>query len=151
MAKYRPNVAALMVNREGKLLICERINSKGSWQFPQGGVDKGEELLDALAREVEEEIGLTPKHYKILDSKYNYFYLYTNPVRKNGKIYDGQTQTYYLCRLKKKAPKINIDQKSPEFSNYKWINPADFKLKWLPEFKRQVYRAVMLDFFDVRL
>lgn len=151
MAKYRPNVAALMIDREGKLLICERIKSKGSWQFPQGGVDKGEELEDALAREVEEEIGLPPSSYKVLESAGGYSYLYSNPVKKHGTVYDGQTQTYYLCRLKKKAPEINLDQKSPEFSDYNWIDPVDFKLKWLPEFKRQVYRAVMLDFFDVRL
>lgn len=151
MAKYRSNVAVLMTNREGKLLICERINSKGSWQFPQGGVDKGEKLIDALAREVDEEIGLPSSSYKVLESADGYDYLYSNPVKKNGKVYDGQSQTYYLCRLKKKAPDINLDQESPEFSRYKWIDPADFKLKWLPEFKRQVYRAVMLDFFDVRL
>lgn len=151
MAKYRPNVAVLMVNRKGELLICERINSKGSWQFPQGGVDQGEALNDALAREVEEEIGLPPESYKVIESSNGYSYLYSNPVKKGGKVYDGQTQTYYLCRLKKKAPEINLEQKSPEFSRYKWIAPKDFKLKWLPEFKRQVYRAVMLDFFDVRL
>ena len=151
MAKYRPNVAILLLNRKGKLLICKRSGSKGAWQFPQGGVDKGEEVIDALAREVEEEIGLPWKSYKLLESAEGYSYLYPNPVKKNGVKYDGQEQTYYLCRLKKKAPEIDLGKKSPEFSDYKWIHPEDFKLEWLPEFKRQVYRAVMLDFFKVRL
>ncbi len=140
-----------MMNREGKLLICERIDSKGAWQFPQGGVDDGEELADALAREIKEEIGLPASSYKVLESAGGYSYLYASPAKKSGKLYDGQVQTYFRCRLKKKALDINIDQKSAEFSKYKWIDPADFKLKWLPAFKRQVYRAVMLDFFDVRL
>lgn len=151
MAEYRLNVAVLMTNREGQLLICERINSRGAWQFPQGGVDDGEVLRDALEREVEEEIGLPASSYKILSSADGYCYLYSKPVKKGGRHYDGQQQTYYLCRLKKKAGDIDLDQKSPEFSRYKWINPEDFKLKWLPDFKRQVYRAVMLDFFGVRL
>ena len=151
MAKYRSNVALLLLNRKGKLLICERVGGNGAWQFPQGGVDAGEELSEALAREVKEEIGLPRKSYKVLEQASGYSYLYSSKVKKNGKNYDGQTQTYFLCRLKKGAPEIDLDQKSPEFVDYKWIKPEDFKLKWLPEFKRRVYRAVLLDYFDVRL
>lgn len=152
MAKYRPNVAALLTNREGKLLVCERANNKGAWQFPQGGADKGEKLDAALAREVEEEIGLPPDSYKILEIRGVYTYLYPGQVKKQKKLFDGQEQTYYLCRLKKNAPEIELNgHKNPEFGRYKWIKPENFKLKWLPEFKRQVYRAVMLDFFGVRL
>ena len=151
MASYRPNVAALIINQKGKLLVCERINSKGAWQFPRGGVDRGEKHRKALSREVQEEIGLPKNSYKVLEKRDGYTYLYSDQVKKQKLYYDGQIQTYYLCRLKKKAPKIDLNQKSPEFSNYKWIKPRDFKLKWLPEFKRQVYRAVLLDFFGVRL
>ena len=151
MASYRPNVAALIINQKGKLLVCERINSKGAWQFPQGGVDAGEKNRKALTREIEEEIGLPKGSYKVIEKRGGYSYLYPDQVKKKKLYFDGQVQTYYLCRLKKKSPAIDLDQKSPEFSDYKWIKPRDFKLKWLPEFKRQVYRAVMLDFFGVRL
>jgi len=151
MASYRPNVAALIINRKGKLLICERINSTGAWQFPQGGVDDGEKHREALTREIQEEIGLPKASYKVLEKREGYTYLYPDQVKKQKLYFDGQIQTYYLCRLKKDAPSIDLDQKKPEFSDYKWIKPQDFKLKWLPEFKRQVYRAVILDFFGVRL
>lgn len=152
MASYRPNVAALMLNRKGKLLVCERYRKKGAWQFPQGGVDKGEKMIKALAREVEEEIGLPWDSYKVLERRGGYTYLYPDQVKKQKTYFDGQEQTYYLCRLKKSAPDIDLDwHKNPEFGRHKWIWPENFKLKWLPEFKRQVYRAVMLDFFDVRL
>ena len=60
MEKYRPNVAALMVNEREQLLICERFKVPGAWQFPQGGVDEGEEPDKALLREVEEEVGFLP-------------------------------------------------------------------------------------------
>lgn len=151
-ASYRPNVAALVLNRRGKLLVCERIGQKGAWQFPQGGVDMGEKMLKALAREVKEEIGLPWNSYKVLEKRGGYTYLYPDQVQKQKMYFDGQVQTYYLCRLKKDAPEIDLTrQKNPEFGRCKWIRPEEFKLKWLPEFKRQVYRAVMLDFFDVRL
>lgn len=151
MASYRPNVAALIVNRKGKLLVCERIGTPGAWQFPQGGVDPGETHHKALIREVREEIGLTKECYKVKAKRGGYAYLYPKQVKKKKLYFDGQVQSYYLCRLKKKACKINLDQKKAEFSNYQWIEPEEFKLKWLPEFKRQVYRAVLLDFFGVRL
>lgn len=152
MASYRSNVAVLLLNRKGKLLVCERKNKKGAWQFPQGGVDMGEKMLKALAREVKEEVGLPWSCYKVIEKRGGYSYLYPDQVKKQKMYFDGQMQTYYLCRLKKGAPDIDLDtQKRPEFGRYKWIEPEDFKLKWLPEFKRQVYRAVMLDFFEVRL
>ncbi|MBK1829853.1 RNA pyrophosphohydrolase [Verrucomicrobiaceae bacterium R5-34] len=152
MAKYRPNVAALVLNREGKLLVCERVNSTGLWQFPQGGVDAGEKRKHALAREVEEEIGLPSDAYRVLEKRGGYTYLYPKQVRKQKSYFDGQVQTYYLCRLKKNAPELDLKRhKNQEFGRYQWINPDEFNLKWLPEFKRQVYRAVMLDFFGVRL
>lgn len=154
MEKYRPNVAALMINADGKLLICERSNLSGAWQFPQGGVDKGESEVEALFREVKEEIGLKKSHYKILGSRGGYRYLYPEGVRakklkKHGN--HGQEQTYFLCRLNEDAPSINVDQDPPEFGAYRWIPPEEFDLDWLPDFKHEVYASVMNDFFDVDL
>lgn len=154
MVRFRPNVAALFTNDKGRLLVCERINCRGAWQFPQGGVDAGESMLDALHREVREEIGLLPKHYKVIEERDGYRYLYPvhvrlKKLRKHGN--HGQEQTYFLCQLKPSAPEIDVKQKPPEFRDSMWIKPKDFNLKWLPKFKRDVYREVMRDFFKVEL
>jgi putative (di)nucleoside polyphosphate hydrolase len=154
MVRFRPNVAALMVRPQGQLLICERTTVPGAWQFPQGGVDLGESLEDALYREVREEIGLLPKHYAIVDRRDGYRYLYPEEVRvkkvkKHG--FHGQAQTYFLCRVNPGAPEVNVRQKPPEFCAYRWIEPVEFDLDWLPPFKRDVYRQVMRDFFSVTL
>jgi putative (di)nucleoside polyphosphate hydrolase len=154
MVQFRPNVAALMVRSEGQLLICERLKFRGAWQFPQGGVDPGETLVEALWREVREEVGLEPKHYEILGQRSGYRYLYpeesrSKKVRKHGS--HGQEQTYFLCRLQSGAPPINLDQKPREFRAYRWIQPEEFDLDWLPQFKREVYRQVMFDFFELTL
>jgi putative (di)nucleoside polyphosphate hydrolase len=53
--------------------------------------------------------------------------------------------------LKPDAPEVNVNQRPREFSAYRWILPTEFELEWLPEFKREVYRQVMKDFFDVNL
>lgn len=154
MVSYRPNVAAVMVNAEGNLLICERWTIPGAWQFPQGGVDSGESLEQALHREVREEVGLSPKHYEVIGRREGYRYLYPlhargKKLRKHGS--HGQEQTYFLCRVKDDAPQVNVNQKQREFRAYRWIPPEEFDLDWLPPFKQDVYREVMRDFFQVEL
>jgi putative (di)nucleoside polyphosphate hydrolase len=155
MVRFRPNVAALMVRPESELLlICERSTVSGAWQFPQGGVDPGESLEEALFREVREEIGLLPEHYSVARMIDGYRYLYPAEVRgkkvkKHG--YHGQAQTYFLCHLNANAPEVNVDQKPREFSSYRWIHPEEFDLEWVPQFKREVYKRVMNDFFGVIL
>ena len=154
MPKYRPNVALLLVDEDQRLLVCERLKFRGAWQFPQGGVDPGEELEEALFREVEEEIGLLPKHYRVIDQKGVYRYVYPKKVRwrklrKHGN--HGQEQTYFLCRLRRTAAEIDVGQDPPEFRDHKWIRPEEFQIDWLPEFKHEVYRQVMKDFFSVKI
>lgn len=154
MVRYRKNVAALMVNAGGGLLICERANIPGAWQFPQGGVDPGESPEQALFREVREEIGLLPQHYDVLRRGEGYRYLYPEDsrgkkLRKHGS--HGQDQTYFLCQLKPDAPPVDVNQRPREFRAYRWIPPAEFDLDWLPPFKQDVYRAVLRDFFALDL
>ena len=154
MENYRPNVAALLLNNHANLLICERYHLPGAWQFPQGGVDHGESELEALHREIREEIGLKKIHYEILSSKGGYRYLYPEEVRakklkKHGN--HGQQQTYFLCKLRENAPPINVAQNPPEFGAYRWILPEEFDLDWLPPFKHAVYSSVMKDFFNIDL
>ena len=98
VVRYRANVAAIIINPEGNLLICERATVPGAWQFPQGGVDHGESSEQALFREVSEEVGLRAEHYAILLRREGYRYLYPEQaqdkkLRKHGS--HGQEQTYF--------------------------------------------------------
>ncbi|MDO4776601.1 MAG: NUDIX domain-containing protein [Cardiobacteriaceae bacterium] len=54
-------VVAIIENARGEFLIAERPESKpaaGLWEFPGGKVEAGESDHQALARELEEELGL---------------------------------------------------------------------------------------------
>lgn len=150
MEIYRPNVAALLVNQEGRLLIAERIRHRNAWQFPQGGVDPGEEIHEALFRELMEEIGVRPEHIEIVLQKPGYRYRFPRPMRRFGRNI-GQEQTYFLCRFLGTDADINLKTEHPEFRSFRWIAPHEFRLEWLPEFKHDVYRRVMQDFFGVAL
>ncbi len=145
---FRPNVAAILVDKEGQIFVAERAHIRGSWQFPQGGVDPGESLEEALFREVEEEIGVPPKLIEIQDRKNGYRYEFPKGRLKYG-VYGGQEQVYYLCRFLGTDADINLDTKHREFGRHRWMMPDKFDIEWVPRFKRDVYRRVFHDFFGI--
>lgn len=150
MPKFRPNVAAIIMNKEGEILVCERKNDRGAWQFPQGGVDGKETRIEALEREVMEEVGIPADDYKAIEYRDGYYYFYPAHIRANKK-WDGQVQTYFLCKLKKKAKGVDLGKNNPEFRDFDWVKPEDFNADWLPGFKLEVYREVMRDFFGLEI
>jgi putative (di)nucleoside polyphosphate hydrolase len=147
MPSYRPNVACILRNAAGEILICERRDWPGCWQFPQGGVKKGESLEQALYREVEEELCLKAENYSILSSKGPYRYLFSNGRKKEG--YDGQEQHYFLALLTNPHAQVRFDGESDEFRAARWILPSAYDLSWIASIKREVYASVFRDFFEV--
>ena len=72
--RYRKNVGLIELNKNNQLLICKR-KDKSAWQFPQGGIDEGEDNLDAAYRELFEEVGINKHQVKVIArSKYWYHY-----------------------------------------------------------------------------
>ena len=146
---YKPNVAAILRNPRGRILICERLGVDGAWQFPQGGIDAGETAERALVRELWEEIGVHAPDITILEKRGPYRYLYGNGRIKRG--FHGKVQDYFLCEYRGLDGQINVHTAHPEFQAFRWIAPEDFRLAWLPEMKREVYRAVFADFFGIKI
>lgn len=148
--KYRPNVAAILQKSDGNILICQRADHPECWQFPQGGIDKGESALQALHRELEEEIGLQASHYEVLAHQggYRYNFPADTPFRK-GCV--GQEQTYYLCQFPGKDSDLSLDHHEIEFIDFRWIDPSDFQAEWLPSFKREVVLQALADLLTSRI
>lgn len=145
MPRYRPNVAAIIEDAEGLVLVGERLDAPGCWQFPQGGVQAGESPPDAVRREIREEIGLAARWYVITECRGPYRYLFDAGRKKEG--FDGQEQHYFRAKLLKGAPALEGAVESPEFSRLRWIHPRDFQVRWVASFKRDVYRRVLAEFF----
>ncbi len=142
--KYRPNVAMIILSPEypkkKKIFIAQRNDIKGIWQFPQGGIDKGEEVKEALFRELEEEIGTNAVE---IVAEYPDWISYDFPdkIAKKMKPYAGQKQRYFLLKLAKDA-KIRLDTKHPEFDEYKFVDVGKV-LEYTAHFKKPVYETVL--------
>lgn len=147
--KYRENVAAILRNARGEILVCERLGTPDAWQFPQGGIDEGETPEQALVRELWEEIGVEAGDITIVERRGPYRYLYGRDRIKRG--FHGKVQLYFLCDFTGSDERINVDTEHPEFQAFRWIMPAHFDQRWLPEMKRPVYSAVLADFFGVKI
>ena len=51
----------IIINNDGRFWLGKRIGTE-AWQFPQGGIDKGEKVRDAMYRELQEETGLRKRY-----------------------------------------------------------------------------------------
>ena len=130
MAKrYREGVFVVVYARVKKeieyLILKRKLHWKG-WEFPKGGIEGKEKIVNTIKRELEEETSL--KALKItkfpLSGKYNYSKMLSD---REGII--GQTYTLYSAEVKKK-PVISLDRQ--EHSGYKWMKFEDAinSLKW---------------------
>jgi putative (di)nucleoside polyphosphate hydrolase len=142
---YRPAVAAIIQDRTGRILICERADASGAWQFPQGGMEAGETPVAALTREVLEEISLPRSAYGIGYVQGPHRYRFPAGVTKKG--FRGQAHYYFLLRLRGPKSLVNVAGPNAEFRSTRWIRPEEFNLAWLPPMKRRTYRRVLQDFF----
>lgn len=142
--RYRPNVAAVVVSAkypfQCELFIASRSDIADAWQFPQGGIDEGETPREALFRELEEEIGTNEVE---IIGEYPEWLQYDFPQKIAQKMYpfDGQSQKYFLVKLKKDA-KINLATKEPEFCDYKFVSLEEV-FEYITFFKRPVYKQVL--------
>ncbi len=141
---YRPNVAMIIVSdkypQKKEVFIAQRNDLVDIWQFPQGGIDNGEEVKEALFRELEEEIG-TDKATIVAEYPEWISYDFPEKIAKKMKPYKGQKQRYFLLKLGENA-KINLDTEHPEFISYKFVG-VDELLEHTAHFKKPVYETVI--------
>lgn len=142
---YRANVGMIIINNENKVFWGKRIGQK-SWQFPQGGVDESESLIDAMYRELWEETGLSPDDVEILSQTTDWL-SYDLPKRyrrKNDKpLCIGQKQKWFLLRLVSNEDKIDFTQgEKAEFDAFRWVDYW-YPIRKVIYFKRNVYQDAL--------
>jgi putative (di)nucleoside polyphosphate hydrolase len=138
---FRANVGAVIADGAGRVLIFERADGSGGWQFPQGGIDDGEDARDAVLREITEETGIDPLHLTHLATHPQWLGYEIPPAHRGPKSGRGQVQKWFLFRLDD-AASVELPQgEDMEFSRYRWVG-IDEAVERVVDFKRPVYEAV---------
>jgi putative (di)nucleoside polyphosphate hydrolase len=113
--------------------------------MPQGGVEKGENPRTAALRELWEETGVDPALVKVLAETESWL-PYELPLDLVPRLWKGrfrgQEQKWFLMQFHGRDEDINIETDHPEFSEWRWLPPADLAQNIVP-FKRDVYKAVL--------
>jgi len=123
---FRPNVGIVLLNQKNQVFWGKRIRTH-SWQFPQGGIDRGETPEQAMIRELHEEIGLQREHVRIVARTRDWL-RYEVPdrfIRRDSRgFYKGQKQIWFLLQL----------------VGHDWV-----PLEAVVEFKRDVYVTALTE------
>lgn len=146
---YRPNVGAVLFNRQGLVLVARRTDipnaeaPAGRWQLPQGGIDEGEDPRTAVLRELAEEIG-TDRAEVI--GEHPEWLTYDLPpaligIALRGR-YRGQRQRWFALRFLGDDSDIRLDaDPHPEFDAWRWARLAELPELAVP-FKRPIYEVL---------
>ena len=142
----RIGVGAIVLNSENKIFVGKRAdNPIDKWQMPQGGVDKGENFISAMKRELKEETSI--QNIKIL-KQIDQWFEYELPKNLLGIIWKGkfrgQKQKWFIIRFIGNESEINLKTKLPEFIEWKWIEVDDLT-KVIVDFKKGVYKKLVVE------
>ncbi len=157
----RPNVVIVLLNRQNQVMICQRnpkdfrvdligeafaFDHENYWQFPQGGIDQNENLIDAAARELMEETGITAVEY-LYTSPHQNIYFWNDSGRKfwvnKHFLYKGQKQNVVYFKFLGNEADIDFPDKR-ELLTHRFI-PANMIEKELAAERKNLARLAMAD------
>ena len=114
-----PTVGALIVNKEGKILLVKSHKWFDKYTLPGGHVEVGETMIEALKREVKEEVGLDVQVGNMLLMQEAIFA--PEFYKKRHFIFID-----FACRSKEDHVKLDQD----EIQDHLWVYPgAAYNLK----------------------
>ncbi len=150
---YRPNVGAVLFNRDGLILVARRAGPPnaegpaGGWQLPQGGIDDHENPREAVLRELAEEVG-TDRAEVI--GEHDAWLTYDLPPELVGVAlggrFRGQRQRWFALRFTGEDSDIRLDlDPHPEFDAWRWAALRDLPAMAVL-FKRPIYEILAVSF-----
>lgn len=147
---YRPNACAFIYQGE-KILVVERVDEVGHWQFPQGGLRKGEKIEQGILRELEEELGanqflikkIVLKAHKYIWDPHQWSKKFIAEKRKTFYPYKGQKQTLVILEFTGSDSDIKLDRK--EFTRWQWVTP-DKLIKTLHPYRHTIGQKALEEF-----
>lgn len=153
-SRYRPNVGVVLFHADGRVWYGRRAGSQSphSWQFPQGGIDEGEDAEAAARRELAEETGVVSVELMArTDGWIAYDFPDDYAGSKSSRGWAGQKQLWFAFRFTGEEVEIDLARHDEiEFDAWRWGSLADAPDLIVP-FKRAAYEQVVAAFAPLRV
>ncbi len=156
LERYRPNVGVVLFDARGKVWFGRRISDFADlgegpdgwrWQFPQGGIDDGENVAEAAFRELKEETGVSSARLLALTPGW---LPYDFPPGYRKKNWKGQRQKYAIMMFEGEDAEIDLEADDhQEFDDWRWGELEDAPGLIVP-FKRHVYEDLVASLAPLR-
>ncbi len=141
---FRANVGIAVARADGLVLALERVDQPDRWQMPQGGLNVGEEPVEASLRELQEETGLKPERVELVAEHPAWLAYELPPARRRNERARGQVQRWFLYRFLGEDDDIDLTPpkgERQEFKAFRWVDLTELaESMW--EVKRPIYRAL---------
>jgi len=114
-ANHYIGVGGLVLNSKGEVLVVKEKNGpiRGFWKIPGGMVDPGEDLVEAVKREVLEETGIKSEVVSMLC------------FRHAKDMNFGMSDIYFVFRLNALTEEIKMQEE--EIAACKWMPAEEFR------------------------
>lgn len=150
---YRTGIGVVLFNKAGLVWLGKRIinnnivrSEESSWQFPQGGVNEGEDLEYAVRRELYEETCI--KNIEFLGKATEpLFYNFPKELQNLSiaKDYKGQKQYWFAYLFTGEDKEISVDNipngAHREFSEWRWEEFSE-SINLVVDFKKPTYKKL---------
>lgn len=150
LSLYRANAGVVLFNKKGLCWLGQRKGETGkySWQWPQGGMDAGEDHEEAALRELYEETGIRPDLLKKLGEVKGWLAYDFPPevLAQKKKNLKGQKQRWFAYRFLGTDDDFDLKAVPPqEFQTFEWVK-LKVAVKRIIPWKKPVYKAVAKEF-----
>ncbi len=139
---YRPVAVAIIQDREGKILIVESAKNKNESNPPQGGIEEDERIIEALFREIKEEVGIHKSELELI-AYIGARDLDSQKSKRGARGFALGKRYFFFCLRYRGPAKIKIQ--ASEVKSYRWVRLG--ALKQALAKTRRAKRLMLLEFF----
>lgn len=156
LSHYRPNIGVVLFNADAQVFYGRRVADFADvgedkdayrWQFPQGGIDRDEDIRNAAYRELKEETGVSSARLLALTPGW---LAYDFPAGYKKKNWRGQRQKWAAMLFEGRDAEIDLEADDhQEFDDWRWGELEEAPSLIVP-FKRKVYGELVAAFAPLR-